>query len=156
MKTLINILIIAAVCIGLMLPAICDAKKTGPAVQSKSVTVDDRWQITVKLYNGRECDSAKVVVSVRDKMHNKDWDGSSVSCNTIVTIKWQDPSGSERRERIDIPSDIDHGGSREYSVCLDNTEEEGTGNISVEAGDEELFYTEFEYEDGYISFGSIR
>lgn len=141
--------------VAVVMPTVSEARKPGPAVQSTSVTVDNRWHISVRLYNGQECSSAKVVVSVTDKMHNKNWDGSSVSASTIVKLEWQSPNGYEKRMTIDVPGRIDHGQSEEFMICMDD-DKEGIGTIRVEAGDEELFCTEFEYENGYIRFGSIR
>lgn len=151
-KLLLGLLVLLVVTI----PFISEARRPGPAVQSTSVTVDDRWYISIKLYNGRECDTAKIVISVRDKMNNKDWDGSSVSASTVVEVEWQTPEGHNRREVIDVPGRIDHGQSEEISICMDDSKEEGTGTIQVRAGDIEVFYTEFECENGYIRFGSIR
>jgi hypothetical protein len=95
---IISLLILCAVTI----PAVSDAGRPGPAVQSTSITVENRWHISVKLYNGQECNSAKVVISVIGKMHNKDWDGSSVSASTIVKLEWQSPNGYEKRMTIDV------------------------------------------------------
>lgn len=156
MKKILSIICLLILCMAVVIPALSEARRPGPAVQSTNITVDDRWQISVKLYNGQECETAKVIISVRDKMHNKDWDGSSVSCNTHVVVEWQTPRGFNKREVIEIPGRIDHGQSEDVLICMDSGEEEGMGTIRVEAGNEELFCTEFECENGYIRFGSIR
>ena len=154
-----TVFLVAIVCIGLGLPAISQARRPAPApaVQMKKVVIDHRWHLTFKLYNGKDCSGSKLQVSWRDLMEGKEWDGSIVSCNAAVEITWQSPSGIEREEEIAIPgyAGMPEKHTYERTICVEG-EEEGMGTLKVTANDVEVFYAEFEFENGYIRFGNIN
>jgi hypothetical protein len=148
---------VAIVCIGLGFPANSQGGRPAPAVQMKKVVIDHRWHLTFKLYNGKDCNGSKLQVNWKDLLEGKEWDGSSVSCNATVEITWQSPSGIEREEEIAIPgyAGMPEKHTYERTICVEG-EEEGTGTLKVTANDREVFYTEFEFQNGYIRFGSIN
>jgi hypothetical protein len=79
-----RVFLVAIVCIGLGLPAINQARRTALAVQKKKVVIDDRWYLTFKLYDGKDCRRSKLKVSWRDLMKGKrvEWIEGKLQCGS--------------------------------------------------------------------------
>lgn len=100
-------------------------------------------ELTIKLYNGKECEIAKVTIQTS---------GTTKSSYFSIEVQWDTPSGYHREKKFSA-----HPGERYmYEVCIcmegDNLKP-GSGSLRILCGGDEVFFTEFSFDGKYIKFG---
>lgn len=112
-------------------------------MKKRRVTCEGGEKLTISLYNGRECETAKVVIRTS---------GTTTYAMSEIEVHWYAPSGRHRKETFSIHPEERY--THEVYLCMggDNPEP-GTGILKIICGYDEVLYLEFSCDRrGYIRF----
>jgi len=114
-------------------------------MMKKRVTCEGGERLTISLYNGKECETARVVIQTS---------GTTEYAYTEMEVQWNDDMTSGHFRKETFPIHPEERYTHEQYICMDSDNPEpGTGILKVVCGYDEVLYLEFSCDKrGYIRF----
>jgi len=133
-----RLMLVLSMVVFLMVPVIANAD----GVIKKRVRCEGGERLTISLYNGRECERARVVIKTS---------GTTTYAINEIELHWDTPSGYHRKKTFTIHPEEQY--THEIYICMKGDDPEpGTGVLYVICGYDEVLYVEFTLRGKYIRF----